>query len=89
MLCAYCIGNAAGPLMWKQKYKPRNHVPWAIIGVCYVIGPAILLVIRMRLARENIRRDSEPYDDAYDDVFVDQVGDDGRLTQRKVDKVSP
>ncbi|KAH9991581.1 MFS general substrate transporter [Russula vinacea] len=23
MLSAYCIGNAAGPLMWKAKYKPR------------------------------------------------------------------
>jgi len=24
MLSAYCIGNAAGPFMWQQKYKPRS-----------------------------------------------------------------
>ena len=23
MLSAYCIGNAAGPFMWRAKYKPR------------------------------------------------------------------
>jgi hypothetical protein len=23
MLSAYCIGNAAGPFMWKTQYKPR------------------------------------------------------------------
>jgi hypothetical protein len=23
ILSAYCIGNAAGPLMWKAQYKPR------------------------------------------------------------------
>jgi ACS family allantoate permease-like MFS transporter len=23
MLSAYCIGNAAGPFMWQQQYKPR------------------------------------------------------------------
>jgi MFS transporter, ACS family, allantoate permease len=23
ILSAYCIGNAAGPLMWQQRYKPR------------------------------------------------------------------
>lgn len=28
MLSGYCIGNAVGPFMWQQKYKPRNHVPW-------------------------------------------------------------
>ncbi|KAJ4493308.1 MFS general substrate transporter [Lentinula lateritia] len=38
MLCGYCIGNAVGPFMWQEKYKPRNHVPWIVIGVCYASG---------------------------------------------------
>ncbi|EPQ50460.1 hypothetical protein GLOTRDRAFT_133840 [Gloeophyllum trabeum ATCC 11539] len=49
--------------MQLQKYKPRNHVPWAIIGVCYTICPLILLVIRYMLWKENKIRDQEPPDD--------------------------
>ncbi|KAE9405850.1 MFS general substrate transporter [Gymnopus androsaceus JB14] len=48
MLVGYCIGNAVGPFMWEQKYKPRNHVPWIVIGVCYVVSIILLLIIRVR-----------------------------------------
>ncbi|GAW05484.1 MFS general substrate transporter [Lentinula edodes] len=75
MLCAYCIGNAAGPFMWKQKYKPRNHVPWAVIGACYVSTITLLLLLRLYMSRENRKRDAEPQDEAADtDVYVKQDG---------------
>ncbi|TCD67482.1 hypothetical protein EIP91_012343 [Steccherinum ochraceum] len=86
MLVAYCIGNAAAPFMWQEKYKPRNHVPWIIIGVCYVVCPIILYVIRLLLARENKKRDQEPPDETYDDVYIEVMTEDGKRVQKKVDK---
>ncbi|KZT19109.1 MFS general substrate transporter [Neolentinus lepideus HHB14362 ss-1] len=86
MLSAYCVGNAAGPFMWQAKYKPRNHVPWIIIGICYVICPTLLLVIRWVLARENKRRDAEPRDETYDEVYIESVDEKGNVVETKVDK---
>lgn len=86
MLSAYCIGNAAGPFMWQQKYKPRNHVPWIIIGICYALCMSLLLTIRYVLSSENKRRDNEPVDDTYDDVYIEKVGKDGQTERIKVDK---
>ncbi|KAJ7061092.1 major facilitator superfamily domain-containing protein [Mycena amicta] len=89
MLGAYCIGNAAGPFMWQQQYKPRNHVPWTIIGVCYACCMLLVLVIRQLLVAENKRRDlAQPTEDAdpYDDVYVERIGADGKMRRVKVDK---
>ncbi|EIW74735.1 MFS general substrate transporter [Coniophora puteana RWD-64-598 SS2] len=86
MLSAYCIGNAAGPFMWLQKYKPRNHVPWIVIAVCDIACPLLLLLLRFLLARENKRRDVEPADDTYDEVYIERVNEDGKVEQVRVDK---
>ncbi|KAM5541010.1 hypothetical protein V8D89_005321 [Ganoderma adspersum] len=86
MLIAYCVGNATAPFMWQAKYVPRNHVPWTIIGIVYVICPLLLLYIRSLLARENKRRDAEPVDEKYDDVYIEVVLPDGTRTERRVDK---
>ncbi|KAJ7508955.1 major facilitator superfamily domain-containing protein [Mycena galericulata] len=89
MLGAYCIGNSAGPFMWQQKYKPRNRVPWIIIGICYAICMILVLVIRQLLVVENRRRDAEPVtDDGYDDVFMERLLPDGSgaVEKVKVDK---
>ena len=59
VLCGYAIGNAAGPFMWQQKYRPRNHVPWAIIVACEGAFALLFVVIRTYLDRENRRRDRE------------------------------
>jgi hypothetical protein len=88
MLSAYCIGNAAGPFIWQAKYKPRNHIPWLIIGICYVSCMATMLIIRYLLARENKRRDAEPKDPSQDeDVYIERVTDEGIVEKVKVDKV--
>ncbi|KAI9441001.1 MFS general substrate transporter [Lactarius indigo] len=70
ILSAYCIGNAAGPLMWKAQYKPRNRVPWTIIGICYAACMLLLFSIRVLLLRENRRRDLCGRDTTYDDVYI-------------------
>lgn len=64
-----------------------NRVPWLIIGICYVVCPMILLVIRALLARENKRRESEPHDDTYEDIWVQVADAEGKLVDRRVDKV--
>ncbi|KAJ3721461.1 MFS general substrate transporter [Lentinula raphanica] len=86
MLCAFCIGNAAAPFMWQEKYKPRNHVPWTIIGICYAICMMLLLAIRYHLNHENQLRDLEPHDDQYDDMYIERVNEDGTIDEIKVEK---
>ncbi|KAJ7851189.1 MFS general substrate transporter [Mycena leptocephala] len=89
VLGAYCIGNAAGPFMWKAQYKPRNHVPWTVIGICYACCMVLVLTIRFLLIAENKRRDAEPArDGGYDDVYVERPASDGsgRMEKVKVDK---
>ncbi|ETW84170.1 major facilitator superfamily [Heterobasidion irregulare TC 32-1] len=84
MLSAYCIGNSAGPFMWQARYKPRNRVPWIIIGVCYLACMLLMYSIRLLLSRENKRRDNEPHDDTYEDVYVEKVMEDGSRVEVKV-----
>ncbi|KAH9942119.1 MFS general substrate transporter [Amylocystis lapponica] len=86
MLIAYCVGNAAGPFMWQAKYRPRYRVPWTIIGICYVVCPLILLTIRRILSAENRRRDAEPLDETYDNVYIEVATPDGKSVRRKVGK---
>ncbi|KAF9239499.1 MFS general substrate transporter [Melanogaster broomeanus] len=86
MLSAYCIGNAAGPFMWQSQYKPRNRIPWIVIGICYLLCAILLLVIRFMLARENARRDADPAVEEYEEFFIEKVSDDGKRVQVKVDK---
>lgn len=47
-----------------------------------------MLIIRGMLARENKKRDNEPHDDTYDDVWLKQTDADGKVVERRVDKVS-
>lgn len=86
MLSAYCIGNAAGPFMWQAKYQPRNHIPWIIIGVCYVACIFLIFAIRVLLSRENKRRDAEPVSEAYDNVYVTKIDEDGNRVEMNVSK---
>ncbi|KAF7979737.1 hypothetical protein HWV62_41108 [Athelia sp. TMB] len=62
-------------------------VPWIIIGVCYVACPVILLAIRYLLGKENKRRDAEPVDDAYDEVYIETTDPEGNKVEQKVPKV--
>ncbi|KAH7927986.1 MFS general substrate transporter [Leucogyrophana mollusca] len=86
MLSAYCVGNALGPFMWRQQYKPRNHIPWIVIAICYILCALLMLAIRELLRRENLRRDSEPADETYEDVYVEHTTEDGKRVEVKVAK---
>ncbi|KAG1775687.1 major facilitator superfamily domain-containing protein [Suillus placidus] len=86
MLSAYCVGNGLGPFMWQTQYKPRNHIPWIVIGLCYLVCPLLLLTIRFMLSRENKKRDAEPVNDKFEEVYIEQVTADGKRIEVKVDK---
>ena len=66
----------------------RNRVPWAVIAACYVICPMLLLLQRWYLDRENKKRDRDPPDTTYDDVWVKVTDEDGQIIEKRVDKVS-
>lgn len=86
VLSAYCVGNGLGPFMWQTQYKPRNRIPWIVIGLCYLVCPILLLVIRFMLSRENKKRDAEPVSDNFEEVYIEQVTADGKRIEIKVDK---
>ncbi|CCM02234.1 uncharacterized protein FIBRA_04314 [Fibroporia radiculosa] len=83
VMVGYAIGNAVGPQYWLAKYQPRNHVPWAILTACWATCLVLLLVTRWVLVRENVRRDAEPHDPTYDEVYVT---DEKTGEEKKVDK---
>jgi hypothetical protein len=47
----------------------------------------LLLAIRWLLARENKKRDAEPQDDTYDEVYIEVITPEGKREERKVSKV--
>ncbi|PAV15644.1 MFS general substrate transporter [Pyrrhoderma noxium] len=86
MLIAYCVGNSVGPQMWLSQYSPRNYVPWGVIAGCYTLCPLLMLLQRWHLARENKKRDQEPPDTTYDDVWVKVEDEKGNIIEKRVDK---
>ena len=62
-------------------------MPWIVIGICYVICPLLLLAIRYLLAAENKKRDQEEPDTTYDDVYIEHIDEDGKIVEKRVDKV--
>lgn len=58
-----------------------------MIGLCYLVCPILLLVIRFMLSRENKKRDAEPVSDNFEEVYIEQVTADGKRIEVKVDKV--
>ena len=41
---------------WQDKYKPRYRLPWAFMTAFWFISPAMCLIIRWYLVRENTNR---------------------------------
>jgi ACS family allantoate permease-like MFS transporter len=64
-----------------------NHLPWSIIGICFLLCTVVFFSIRVLLARENKRRDAEPPDNSYDDVYVARIDEEGNRVEVKVSKV--
>lgn len=57
-LVAYSVGQMVSPQWWKDEYKPRNRVPWAIIFTSYCCQVLLILLLRWYLNRRNHQRDA-------------------------------
>ncbi len=57
------------------------------MGVCVVFRILTLLGIRYLLSTENRRRDAEPVDTTYADVYIERLKEDGVMEKVRVDKV--
>ena len=86
VLIAYSAGNAAGPFIWQEKYRPRNKVPFAVISACSAASAFTLFVTRQYLAYQNKKRDDEAAEDEYDEVYI-TVMEGGKAVEKKVDRV--
>ncbi|TCD70250.1 hypothetical protein EIP91_004151 [Steccherinum ochraceum] len=86
VMIGYAVGNAVGSQYWKVQYQPRNHVPWAILSACWFTTAVLILILRTYLASQNARRDKEPRDGTYDNVYVNEKSSEGTVEALKVDK---
>jgi ACS family allantoate permease-like MFS transporter len=57
-LVAYSVGQMVSPQWWRDEYKPRNRVPWAIILTSYCCQVLLILLLRWYLNRRNVARDA-------------------------------
>ncbi|KAM0424159.1 hypothetical protein ACHAPT_010528 [Fusarium lateritium] len=55
----YSLGNIVGPLMFDAKYAPRYDESFIGIMICFAICVGVALALRVVLARENSKRDSQ------------------------------
>ncbi|WYZ39936.1 hypothetical protein EsH8_IV_000277 [Colletotrichum jinshuiense] len=53
---AASVANMISPEFWQPQYKPRYTLPWAFMTTFWFISPAMCLIIRFYLVRENNRR---------------------------------
>ena len=92
VLIAYSAGNAVGPFIWQEKYRPRNKVPFAVISACSAASAFTLFVTRQYLAYQNKKRDDEAAaggtttEEKYDEVYI-TVTEGGKAVEKKVDRV--
>lgn len=79
VLGAYALGNALSQFMWQSQYKPRNHIPWAIISATNFSSALAFLLLRFLLAADNHSRDASSDSDIPVSVVV--VDLDGMRTK--------
>ncbi|CEH12572.1 allantoate permease of the major facilitator superfamily [Ceraceosorus bombacis] len=55
-IVAASVANMISPEFWQPQYAPRYKLPWAFMTAFWFISPAMCLVIRWHLQKENRRR---------------------------------
>ncbi|KAL5337613.1 major facilitator superfamily domain-containing protein [Aspergillus crustosus] len=59
MFIAYCVGNIAGPHLFRASEAPKYETSFRTILVCYALAAALALSLHVYLRRLNARRDRE------------------------------
>ncbi|KAL3462849.1 major facilitator superfamily domain-containing protein [Aspergillus heterothallicus] len=57
MFVAYCVGNIAGPHLFRASEAPAYETSFRIILVCYALAATLALSLRIYLCTLNARRD--------------------------------
>ncbi|KAL3447904.1 major facilitator superfamily domain-containing protein [Aspergillus insuetus] len=57
MFVAYCVGNIAGPHLFRASEAPAYETSFRIILICYALAAALALSLHVYLRVENNRRD--------------------------------
>jgi ACS family allantoate permease-like MFS transporter len=57
-LVGYSVGQIASPQPWKEKYRPRNAVPWTVLMVSWFFQCALIISFHLYLRRQNRIRDA-------------------------------
>ncbi|KAK5806008.1 hypothetical protein VI817_000266 [Penicillium citrinum] len=52
-IVAASVANMISPEFWESKYQPQYTLPWAFMTAFWVISPAMCIIIRFCLHREN------------------------------------
>lgn len=61
---------------WQEKYKPRYLLPWGFMTAFWFVSPALCLIIRFYLVRENkVRAAKLAQQDESDQDDALEVGD--------------
>ncbi|KAK5080029.1 hypothetical protein LTR70_009039 [Exophiala xenobiotica] len=71
----YCLGNVAGPLLFKPKDAPEYNTGFTIVTITAIAAALLAIVYRYVCMWENKRRDNncaEAYDHAYEDDLTDR-----------------
>ncbi|QRW18904.1 major facilitator superfamily transporter [Rhizoctonia solani] len=79
-LVGYSLGQVLCTQFWRDEYKPRNYVPYAICLASYACDFILLFAIRYVLKKENDRRDALQAVQAQEDYgYVERVDSDGQI----------
>jgi hypothetical protein len=59
MFVAYCVGNIAGPHLFRASEAPAYETSFRIILICYALAATLALSLHVYLRVENKRRDRQ------------------------------
>ncbi|KAJ5608036.1 hypothetical protein N7537_004655 [Penicillium hordei] len=88
-IVAASVANMISPEFWQSKYQPRYVLPWAFMTAFWLISPAMCIIIRFYLQRENRRRErllAEIDTDSDQDEVIDAGGQIVHIGDRDHDK---
>ncbi|KAE9973696.1 hypothetical protein EG328_004254 [Venturia inaequalis] len=73
----YCLGNFAGPLVFKSKDAPRYVPGFTVVVICVVVAAILILAYAALCKYDNQQRDKtgipEGFDHAYEDDLTDKT----------------
>ncbi|KIW95440.1 uncharacterized protein Z519_04024 [Cladophialophora bantiana CBS 173.52] len=84
LFVGYCLGNIAGPLIFREKDAPRYATGFIIVLITAILTQVLTIIYRYLCILENKKRDKsgilEGFDHAYEDDLTDKTNPQFRYT---------